>query len=262
MLGLFDSGLGGLSVLRQVRAALPYEDILFLADQANVPYGDRSEEELYRYLRANLAWLEAQGAQAIVMACNTSCAVAQRRGWPQTLVPVLDLIESASTAIARRGFREIAVIATAATVRTGAYGTSIRARIGNAHVTEIAAPALVPLVEAGKSATQEARRAVADVCERVPKNCEAAVLACTHYPALDAHFAEALGSTVARIDPAFVQAERTVALAIETSLQRGESRTRCATTGDLERFDAQLNELLGADERRIIEAVRLEYERD
>ncbi len=71
MLGLFDSGLGGLTVLRAVRAALPDEEIVFLADQAHVPYGDRSEEELVELLQANVRWLEAAGADAIVMACNT-----------------------------------------------------------------------------------------------------------------------------------------------------------------------------------------------
>ena len=262
MLGLFDSGLGGLTVLRAVRAALPDEEIVFLADQAHVPYGDRSEEELVTLLHANVAWLEAAGADAIVMACNTSCAVAQRHGWPSAGVRILDLIESAALAVTRRGLRDIAVIATAATVRTGAYGHALRARAPAMRVNEIAAPALVPLVEAGEIEGEVARRAVAEVCERVPSTCEAVLLACTHFPVLDAHFAAALGPNVLRIDPAIVQAERAVALAIEAGSPRGSGATRCVTTGDGARFAAQLEMMLGPDPARTSEAVRLEYGRD
>ena len=262
MLGLFDSGLGGLTVLRAVRAMLPDEEIVFLADQAHVPYGDRREEELVELLHANIAWLEGAGADAIVMACNTSCAVAQRHGWPPSRVRILDLIESAALAVTRRGIRNVAVIATAATVRTGAYGSALRARSPGMQVTEIAAPALVPLVEAGDIESDRARRAVAEVCESVPADCEAVLLACTHFPVLDAHFAAALGPKIARIDPALVQAERAVALAIEAGSARGNGGTRCVTTGDGARFAEQLAMMLGPDPSRTSEAVRLEYGKD
>uniref|UniRef100_E6PFI7 glutamate racemase n=1 Tax=mine drainage metagenome TaxID=410659 RepID=E6PFI7_9ZZZZ len=262
MLGLFDSGLGGLTVLRAVRAMLPDEEIVFLADQAHVPYGDRREEELVELLHANIAWLEAAGADAIVMACNTSCAVAQRHAWPPSGVRILDLIESAALAVTRRGLRNVAVIATAATVRTGAYGDALRARAPGMQVTEIAAPALVPLVEAGEIESERTRRAVAEVCEGVAADCEAVVLACTHFPVLDAHFASALGPRIARIDPALVQAERAVALSIEAGSARGNGRTRCVTTGDGARFAEQLEMILGPDPSRTSEAVRLEYGRD
>jgi len=262
MLGLFDSGLGGLTVLRAVRARLPNEDIVFLADQAHVPYGDRREENLVDLLHANIAWLEAAGADAIVMACNTSCAIAQRHGWPASSVRVLDLIESAALAVTRRGFRRVAVVATAATVRTGAYGRLLRAQAPGMQVTEIAAPALVPLVEAGEIESERARRAVAAVCEGVAADCEAVVLACTHFPVLDAHFAAALGPKVARIDPALVQAERAVALAIEAEGVRGNGTTRCVTTGEGARFAEQLEMMLGPDPARTSEAVRLEYGKD
>ena len=82
MIGLFDSGLGGLTVLARVRERMPSADIVFFADQANVPYGDRTHAELLKLLQANLARLDARGVDAIVMGCNTSCAVAERYGWP------------------------------------------------------------------------------------------------------------------------------------------------------------------------------------
>ena len=101
MIGLFDSGLGGLTVVKRVRERLPNADLVFFADQAHVPYGDRTHEDLLRLLRNNLAWLDEQGVEAIAMACNTSCAIAERYGWPETRATVLDLIDSAATAVQR-----------------------------------------------------------------------------------------------------------------------------------------------------------------
>src|SRR5579863_8470125 len=119
MLGLIDSGLGGLTVLRTVRERLPRADLFFFADQAHAPYGERPAGDLIRLMRGNLEWLDERGVDAIVMACNTSCAMAERYGWPELRVPVLDLIESAAMAVERAGVQRIAVVATTATVDTG-----------------------------------------------------------------------------------------------------------------------------------------------
>ena len=245
MLGLFDSGLGGLTVVRRVRELLPAHDLLFFADQAHVPYGDRTPEDLLRLLHHNLAWLDSRGVDAIVMACNTSCAMAERFGWPQTHAPVLDLIESAALAVERSGFTRVGVVATAATASSGAYGRKIRARVPHAAVYETAAPELVPLVEAGKLEGSEARAAVERACASLPADLDAVLLACTHFPILDAHFAAVLGSGVVRIDPALVQAERTFALVTELGLAPGTGRLECASNGDPQRFGAGLEHLIG-----------------
>ena len=154
----FRFGPGGLTVLARVRERMPSVDVLFFADQAHVPYGDRTHAELLELLRANLARLEDDGVDAIVMACNTSCAVAERYGWPPTRAPIVDLIESAAIAVSKEGFSRIGVVATAATVGAGSYGRTIRARIPGVDVVEVAAPALVPLVEAGKHRRRRSAR--------------------------------------------------------------------------------------------------------
>ncbi|HEY5257933.1 MAG TPA: glutamate racemase [Candidatus Baltobacteraceae bacterium] len=236
MLGLFDSGLGGLTVLRRVRALLPAHDVVFLADQAHVPYGERSAEELHELLRRNLGWLDAQGVGAIVMACNTSCAIADRYGYPPTRALVLDLIESATIAMHDAGFARIGVVATAATVQSGAYGGRLRALMPHARVSEVAAPALVPLVEAGQIDGATARDAVAAVCAQLPDDLDAVILACTHYPVLDVHFERALGTSVARIDPAIEQAGRAAALVASRGIPPGSGHTRYVTTGDVALF--------------------------
>lgn len=241
MLGLFDSGLGGLTVLRRVHESAPHADLFFFADQAHAPYGDRSPADLVRLMQQNLAWLDERRPEAIVMACNTSCAMGDTSGWPRVRAQILDLIDSAADAVERTGLRRIGVIATTATARSGAYGRHIYRRIPDARVVEIAAPALVPLVEAGKLTGDEPRAAVREVCDLLPHDVEAIVLACTHYPLLDDHFAEALGPSVLRIDPALVQAERAAALVRDGE---GTGRIECFTNGDPARFAASLAELL------------------
>jgi len=234
MIGLFDSGLGGLTVVRRVREYLPKADLVFFADQAHVPYGDRTHEDLLRLLRTNLAWLDAQGVEAIAMACNTSCAIAERYGWPAARATVLDLIDSAATAVQRGGWKKVGVVATAATVGAGSYGRTLRARIPGVDVVEVPAPALVPLVEAGKIAGDEPRDAVAHVCDNLPTDLEAVIFGCTHYPVLADHFIAALGTEIAFIDPATVQAERAAALLGDRANGRGT--TRYITNGDLAAF--------------------------
>jgi glutamate racemase len=245
VLGLFDSGLGGLTVLKRLHEKLPQHDIVFFADQRNVPYGDRTPAELVDLLNANVEFLDARHVDAIVMACNTSCATAAREGWPATKATVVDLIESAAIAVESAGYKRIGVVATAATAATLAYTQKITERIPSATVFEVAAPALVPLVEAGKLEGGEPRAAVAAVCAQLPRDLDAVILACTHYPLLDKHFAAALGDGVARIDPAIVHAERAAAIAAHEGFAAGTGSITCITSGDPERFRSAVTKVLG-----------------
>jgi glutamate racemase len=244
VIGLFDSGLGGLTVLARVRERMPLADIVFFADQANVPYGDRTHAELRKLLQANLARLDARGVDAIVMACNTSCAVAERYGWPRTRAAVLDLIESAAIAVERGGFRRVGVVATAATVGAGSYGRTIRARVGGIDVVEVPAPALVPLVESGATEGERPRAAVAEVCGHLPLDLDVLVFGCTHYPVLESHFRAVLGDGITLIDPAFMQAERTAELL--GSRANGSGSIEYTTSGDETAFLANVARILSA----------------
>jgi glutamate racemase len=244
ILGIFDSGLGGLTVLRSLRGRVPNVDVVYLADQAHVPYGDRSNEDLVQLLRCNVEYLETAGVSAIVMGCNTSCAVAAKFGYPPSSVPIFDLIEAVAGSVASSGARRIGVVATAATIRSGAYGEAIR-RIGpHLDVQEVAAPALVPLVEAGNLSGPEPRAAIAAAHASFKAPLDALILACTHYPLLDAQFAAIFGPGVARIDPAEAQAERAAKFARAAGLA-GSARTRYLTTGALEPFRGALESLVG-----------------
>ncbi|MDQ2907774.1 MAG: aspartate/glutamate racemase family protein [Candidatus Eremiobacteraeota bacterium] len=236
-----------------MRALLAAEDLVYYADQAHVPYGDRSAAELERLLAHNVAYLEGCGVDAIVMGCNTSCAIAASRGWPRCSVPILDLIAAAADEVAHCGARRVGVIGTLATIRAGAYGDAIRQRDPTIVVQEVAAPALVPLVESGRHIGPLARDAVAAACAQLNGPLDALVLACTHYPLLDSHFAAILAD-VPRIDPAQAQARRAAAFVQQrasTTLApplraHGSGHIEYVTTGELEPYRRAVEAIVDA----------------
>lgn len=251
MLGLYDSGLGGLTVLAALRAAGIDQDVVYFADQAHVPYGDKTETQLLGFLTENLALLAEQRVDAVVTACNTSCAVAREHGWPPAPFPVLDLIATAASALAGTPHRRIGVVATAATVRSGAYRRAIALTAPAAEVIEVAAPALVPLVEAGLADSDAAGDAVAEVVDALPPGLDALVYGCTHYPLLDRWFAAALDPRVERIDPARAQAEATKGLVARLGLGPGSATTTYYTNGDPVAFEAAVRWWTGDETGRV-----------
>ncbi|HLI95135.1 MAG TPA: glutamate racemase [Candidatus Baltobacteraceae bacterium] len=254
MLGVFDSGLGGLTVLRRLRELLPMHDLLYYADQANLPYGDKTPGELLALTEQNVRYLNGASAQAIIMACNTSCATASEFGWPDSSAPILDLIESAAMAVSEGAYANVGVIATAATARSGAYALAIGELHPGTHVTEVAAPALVPLIEAGKLHGSEPRAAVAAACAKLPPEIEAVVLACTHYPLLEGHFRAVLSPEVTIVDPALKHAERAVRLVANLGIMSGSGTTICVTSGNLEQFRGNLESIAGDLHPRVVAA--------
>ncbi len=245
MLGLYDSGLGGLTVLAALRAAGIDADVVYFADQAHLPYGEKSDATLHGFLQQNLALLAELQVDAVVTACNTTCAVAERLGWPQTPFPVLDLIANAGAAFAGTPHRRIAVVATVATIRSGAYGRAIRAAAPGLEVVEVAAPALVPLVERGAAETGEARSAVEAVVAGLPAEIDALVYGCSHYPLLDRWFARALPERVVRIDPAVAQAAAAQRLIAARRFPSGAGTTTYYTNGDPQAFEAAVRRWTG-----------------
>jgi len=254
MLGIFDSGLGGLTVLQQLRRRLPRHDITYLADQAHVPYGDRTPVELLGFLRDNIGYLQGASSRAIVVACNTTCAVAIKHGWPPSDVPVLNLIENAADAIAAMGVRKVGVLATTATTQTGAYGNAIRDRVPGVRVEEVAAPALVPLVEAGRYNGRAVRAAVDEACQPFSRDLDLLVYGCTHYPILDAHFASLFGEGVVRLDPAIAQAESAIELVGRLGIAEGSGTTMYATSGEPMAFAAAVRALLAEENPQVVGA--------
>jgi len=239
-LGIFDSGLGGLTVLRHLRAHLPQADVLYYADQAHVPYGDREPAELRRLLEENLAVLIAAGAEAIVVGCNTSCAIASESGWPPVSVPIFDLLEAGADAAFIACRFHVGVVATPATVRSGAYTRAIQRRDRQITVEERAIPALAALVERGAT-PQEAMPVIRAALATFSPGMTCLVYGCSHYPMYADVFAASLPADTLYIDPALAQAERVAAYVRTQGRDReGDGTLRAWTNGDPVLFARQL----------------------
>jgi glutamate racemase len=206
LVGLFDSGLGGLTVLRQVLALYPHTPCLYLGDTARVPYGQRSTEEIRAIASEVVPWLRLQGVGVLVMACNTSNALALDVAVSEAGVPVVGLIDSVA---AELGSDRIGVLSTPATAASGAYRRAIHACRPSARVLEVGCPAFVPLIEAGDleapALREAAHRYLAPLLEA---GVDTIVLGCTHYPLLRPLLAELLPPDVQLVDPALAAAQR------------------------------------------------------
>jgi glutamate racemase len=229
-IGIFDSGVGGLTVLRAIRRRLPQEHLIYLGDTARVPYGNKSPATVARYSTEDADFLMKRGVKMIVVACNTASALAApelRAQFPG--VPILGMIGPGSrAAAAATKNRHIGIIATAATVGSGAYESRIRETFAAAgdtapvFIVSRACPLFVPLVEEGETETDIARMVAAKYLTGLrDEGIDTLVLGCTHYPLLRGVIAEAMGPQVTLVDSAEAAAAETEALLTERGLLCG-----------------------------------------
>jgi glutamate racemase len=213
-IGVFDSGFGGLTVLRALLEQLPGADYTYLGDTARLPYGAKSQATVARYAVSSARFLVEEGAEYLVIACNTASALALDAIRDAVPVPVLGVIETgANAALASTATRDVLVMATAATVESHAYASACGERGLRAY--EKACPLLVPLVEEGwidHPVTDEVLRIylaelLAESAER-ELSPDTLVLGCTHYPLLRANIARAVPKEIRVIDSADVTAEQ------------------------------------------------------
>ncbi|HUO85967.1 MAG TPA: glutamate racemase [Thermoanaerobaculia bacterium] len=200
-IGVFDSGVGGLTVAAALARRLPDESIVYLGDTARLPYGSKSPETVGQYTRKNIDFLVAQGVKAIVVACNTASALALPRLTPP--VPTWGVIGPGARRAAAATSGRVGVIATESTVRSDAYGEALRALLPGVRVESRACPLFVPLVEEGwhdDAVTEEvARRYLAPL---LAAGVDTLVLGCTHYPLLRDVLARVAGDGVTLVDSA------------------------------------------------------------
>ena len=203
-IGVFDSGIGGLTVAKEIMRQLPRERVVYVGDTARVPYGPKSPDTVRRYAAQIAKYLLEQDVKAIVVACNTATAHALEEMRAELEVPVVGVIEPGSrAAVAASAGGHIGVIGTAGTIRSQAYERAIRALDPEAQITARACPLFVPLVEEGWTdhpvTQQVAREYLAPLCAQ---GISALVLGCTHYPLLKEVLRRTLGPRVALIDSA------------------------------------------------------------
>lgn len=239
-IGVFDSGLGGLTVAHAIMRQLPAESLVYFGDTARVPYGPKSPDTVRRYSHEIAAFLLDEGVKAIVVACNTATAHALPMLEQELDVPVIGVVEPGARAAVRASRSgRIGVIATAGTIRSGAYVRAIKAEAPDAQVTVRACPLFVPLVEEGwtqhEAAWSIAREYLAPFMHG---EVDTLVLGCTHYPLLKPLIGEIIGRDVRLIDSAEETALDARRMLAEHSLDApsGQGSYRFVASDDQEQF--------------------------
>jgi glutamate racemase len=255
---VLDSGLGGLTVVRALRAALPYDDILYFGDTARLPYGSKSAATVTTFVRQIISYLRPHRPKHVVIACNTATALAlpEIRGQFGDL-SISGVVEpGARAAIVAAGTKQkptIGVIATEATIRSKAYDRAIHRRRHHARLLLRAAPLLVPIIEEGRDARDPlVRLALKQYLDPMfERGLDVLLLGCTHYPMLKGLIVKMAGPKVAVIDSAETCAEDVCNRLRSASLLRGaraaEASLRCFVTDDSPRFGQLATHFLGFD---------------
>lgn len=239
-IGVFDSGLGGLTILNALRRTLPHEDLIYFGDTANVPYGSKSKTAVTKFSLAIARFLESLGVKLIVVACNTASAQALAELRRQISVPVMGVIEPGAEKAARttRNGR-IAVLGTEGTVRSRAYPKAILKRNPQARIFQQACPLFVPLVEENWGKKPAAELIAREYLARVQKSgSDTVILGCTHYPVLKPVLRKILGKQVTLVDSAdtLAQAARAFLAARGQAAVQGKGRVQIYASDDPARF--------------------------
>ena len=202
-IGVFDSGVGGLTVFREIARALPREALIYLGDSARVPYGTKSPATVVRYSLEAAAHLMSRHVKMLVVACNTATAAALPILREKLPIPVIGVVEPGARAAVERTSGVVGVIATEGTVRAKAYTNAIRALDPDIEVIECAAPLFVPLAEEGWANTHVAREVAEIYLEPlIDAGIDTLVLGCTHYPILRGTIEQVVGESVHIVDSA------------------------------------------------------------
>ena len=241
-IGLLDSGLGGLSVAKKVIEKLPNESTIFIGDQAHMPYGDRTKEEVIELTRKSVKFLLSQNVKLIIFACNTATAAAMSTIQEEIDPQIIGVIQSGSLAAARTTKnKKVAVVATNVTVNSHAYAKEIHFRDPEIQVTELAAPKLAPLVEAQKDHATNLAVVKESLAPLEGKDFDTLIMGCTHYPLIQTEFEEAVDNKkVTILDPADQVAQYTFNVMRRDGLFSDENQPAVHeyyTTGDPTSFD-------------------------
>ncbi len=247
-IGIFDSGVGGLTVLKEVARLLPQEELFYVGDTARVPYGTKSPETVRRYAVESAGFLAQQGVKMLVVACNTASAVAVNELASQFQIPVIGVIEPGSRRAATLTTnRRVGVIGTEGTIKSGAYARAIKSDDPAIEVVSAACPLFVPLAEEGWHEHRVAEIAAGEyLAPLLDAGVDTLVLGCTHYPMLKKTLRTILGDGIQLVD----SAEETAKVVVDTlpsvgANQAGKGSVRFFVTDVPDRFSRVGSAFLG-----------------
>ena len=256
-IGVFDSGVGGLTVLRELYRQLPKEPILYFGDTARLPYGTRTPQEIIQYVREILTWMGEEQIKMVIMACNTSSALALDIVREEFNIPILGVILPGARAAVRKGKR-IGVISTPATAASNAYRNAIQEVDPTAEVWQMPCPEFVPLIEQNRISDpytkQVAQRYLQPLLDA---NIDTLVFGCTHYQHLTPVFRDILPASIQLIDPAsyVVKAARKELEVLGLSNLQRSLATRFTVSGCPDTFAEVSQQWLGF--RPLVEKIHL-----
>lgn len=243
-IGIFDSGIGGLTVLKALQDLMPTENFVYFADTARLPYGDKTPQQIHLYFHDIAQWMMAYGVKALVVACNTSSAIVLQDLVPLYPFPIIGTIEPTAVRIPST-IKHIGVIATAATVNSMAYEKALMRHNPHLDVSSMACPALVPLIERHQWDGEEVSSWISHyLTPMVESNIDGLIYGCTHYPYLSHAIKKFLPDHVEIIDPALAIAQE-VQQVLGTENKAPHHPPYFYTTGDLTTFATILTSFYG-----------------
>lgn len=255
-IGVFDSGVGGLSVWRELVALLPHESTLYLADQANVPYGSRTRAEIEALTHSATAWLLEQGVKLVVIACNTASAAALnslRQRWPA--ISIVGMEPAVKPASERTITGKVGVMATPGTLQADRFTMLVERYAGGVEVHTQICPGLVDLVEAGQLDGLPVTDRLHDLLDPLmSQRIDHLVLGCTHYPFLASAIQSVVGENVVLVDPAPAVVKQVQRVLLRQQLSAPPSSSpshRFATTGAADTFALNIRRLVGASKPQV-----------
>lgn len=248
-IGVFDSGIGGLTILRALRKALPHENFIYFGDTANVPYGGKSKKMVTRLATAVAQFLETQQVKLIVVACNTASAQALPTLNKRVSVPVMGVIApGAQAAVSATCNHKIAVLGTQGTIESRAYVKAIEKHSKKLRVFQQACPLFVPLAEEGFAHKPAAELIAREYLAPVKKSgADTVILGCTHYPILKELIARVLGPHINLVDSAetLAQAVKSFLQQQQTATSTGSGTLKLYASDDPQKFSQSAQKLLG-----------------
>jgi glutamate racemase len=237
-IGIFDSGLGGLTVRREILSLMPWEDTVYLADSANAPYGEKPPREILDLSRRNTKWLLGQGCKLIVVACNTATTNAIDSLRREFAVPFIGIEPAIKPAALKSRSKKIGVLATRGTLSSSLFANTSRLYASGIEVLEQEGKGLVRIIESGKWREASTREHLKSLLEpMLEAGIDHLVLGCTHYPLLIPQLRELLPASVKILDPGPAVARQTLSVLTSENLAQNKERStshQVVTTGDPE----------------------------
>lgn len=249
-IGVLDSGVGGLTVVKELMRQLPKEEIVYIGDTKRCPYGPRPHDEIEAYTWELIEFLLKKDVKMIVIACNTATAVVLKEARKRLDIPVIGVIDpGARAAVKGTRNKHIGVIGTKMTIESGSYEKALRHVAGEVDVYSLACPPFVPLVEAGEVTGEHVRQVVEETLRPLqPSEMDTLILGCTHYPLLAPVIQDVVGPDVLLISSGDETALEVAAMLDYQELENGLDAVPAHAfyaTGDIELFDRLASEWLG-----------------